>query len=482
MRQLRSNSKNEISGRVLEKNILKQVVNSNKSEFLALYGRRRVGKTYLIRNFFVAESCYFFHVSGIQKGSLEAQLEQFAKQIGVTFYAGASITPRKRWLDAFEDLTKAILECSGRKKIILFLDELPWMSVKRSGLLQALDYYWNRYWTHESKIKLVVCGSSASFMLEKIINSKGGLHNRVTRILKLEPFMLGEAKEFLKYTGVKLSDRQILELYLVLGGVPHYLALCRKGLSAEQCIEELCFRKEGPLKDEFERLFASLFQESDIYVHLIKAIAQCRYGIGQAKLMQEKQFPAGGRLVHRLKELEEAGFIQSFIPYGHQEKGIYYRVIDEFCLFYLHWMTGKKNRNLQSPAWKSWAGYAFEAVCYKHIPQIRRALQIDSKAQLGSWRSAVGSSEEQSGAQIDLLFDRLDDAITVCEIKHAAEPFVIDKTYAKNFSNKIEIYRKRTATKKQIFLAMITVNGLKKSIYSEELVAGTVELEDLMKS
>ncbi|MBP6986302.1 MAG: AAA family ATPase [Alphaproteobacteria bacterium] len=484
----------KIIGRSDERELLSQLLKSDRAEFLALYGRRRVGKTYLIRNYFSEANCVFFHITGIQDGSLAEQLEQFVKQIGDTFYNGATLAPCKRWLDAFDELTKAIQKLPNNKKVVLFLDEFPWMATKRSRLLQALDHYWNRYWVNEPQVKLIVCGSSASWVIENIINNKGGLYNRITASLKLEPFSLAEVKLYLKSQGVALNNRHILELYMVIGGIPHYLSQIKKGKTTAQCVDELCFQKNGLLFSEFDRLFASLFNESEIYVKLCQTISKYRYGIGQAELIKESKSPAGGRTNKRLKELEDAGFIMSFIPYGHQEKGIYYKIIDEYTLFYFHWIKPtlsairKKDQvsgywlsKSKEPIWKGWTGYAFEAICYKHISHIRIALQIDPGSEVGSWRFVPKKGKAEEGAQIDLLFDRPDGAVTICEIKYNEQPYAIDKQYAKNLLNKAAVYKKHTQTNKEIFIAMITSGGLKPTMYSEEMVSGQVTLDDLFK-
>lgn len=484
---------NTIIGRKYELNILEQLLKSTKAEFLALYGRRRVGKTYLIKNFFSKQACNFFYASGIKDAKKHEQLSEFAKQIGKTFYNGAELASRHRWMDALEDLNKAIEQVPEKTKIVVFLDELPWMATPRSGLLEALDYYWNRYWGHNNKLKLVVCGSSASWIIEKIINNKGGLYNRVTRTMCLAPFTLNETASFLNSVGLKLEHKLILELYMVFGGIPHYLALIRKGISAQQAIDELCFEKNSPLVYEFERLFASLFKNATAYIKLIRVIGQHHYGIGQARLLEESKSSDGGRTKQRLTALEQAGFIISFIPQNHKEKGIYYKVIDEFSLFYLYWIEPnlktilKQDRGngywlakTKSISHKIWAGYAFESTCFKHLTEIRKALHIESGATIGNWRYAATKSD-LPGAQIDLLFDREDGVVTICEIKHNEQPFVIDKQYASNLLNKIETYKTTTKTKKQIFLCFITVNGLKRSMYSEEIVSGVSVLNDLFK-
>ncbi len=484
-----------IVGRGAEKEILNEVMQSKRAEFIAIYGRRRVGKTYLIKNYMDSVSSVFFHVTGLQNGSLLEQLEEFAIQIGATFYQGAPITPRKRWRDAFEDLTQAIAKLPKNQKITLFFDELPWMATPRSRLLTALELYWNRYWVFDAKINLIICGSSTSWIIEKIINNKGGLHNRVTRTIHLKPFSLRETKAFLAKNHIHLENRQILDLYTVFGGVPLYWSFIRKGRSANQCIDELCFQNNGALVNEFGRLFSSLFEDPKPYIDLIRIIAQHRYGIGQASLIIQSKLPLGGSTTHRFQQLEEAGFITSIVPYGHKDKGIYYVIDDEYCLFYLQWiephlkMISKKAVNkgfwlsfAQRPAWKSWIGIAFESICYKHIDQIRLALRLDPGSIAGTWRYMPRSKTlDQEGAQIDLLFDRPDGSITICEIKNSDKLFAIDKAYAQTLKNKMTIFQKQTRTKKQLFLAMVTALGIQATMYSEELVTNQVTLDDLFK-
>lgn len=481
----------KIVGRRKEQELLRELVLSNKSEFIAIYGRRRIGKTYLIKNLMSSFPCVFFHVTGIQKGTVKVQLKEFAKQIGKAFYQSPSLVPRKDWFDTFEDLTDAINELKKNQTVVLFFDEFPWMATPRSKILMALELYWNRYWVFDKRIKLVICGSSTSWIINNIINNKGGLHNRVTRTINLQPFSLHETESYLKEHQIKLNRKQILNLYTVLGGVPLYWSFIRKGYSAHQCIDELCFQKNGSLVNEFERLFESLFEDPKPYVELIRLVAAHRYGIGQAELIALSKQPSGGGTTSRLKQLEEAGFLTSLVPYGHKDRGVYYVMDDEYSLFYLYWIEphlktiAKKETNegfwlslSHQSSWEAWAGYAFESICYKHINQIRRALHIDSGARVGTWRYSSKIKEEK-GAQIDLLFDRLDGAITLCEIKCSENPFAIDKPYYQELLQKVEIFKKQTRTKKQIFFSMITAMGLKKTLYSEELVSNEATLEDL---
>lgn len=481
-------------GRKDEQVILRDLYDSNFAEFLVIYGRRRIGKTYLVKQFFSTEKCFFFNATGIKDGTMKVQLDRFVKEISRVFYKGVEVKEQRTWLAAFDSLTEAIekfLPSDG--KIVIFLDEFPWMATHKSGLLQALDYHWNRYWSHDIRIKLIICGSSASWIVKKIINNKAGLHNRITRKIHLMPFNLEEVNQFLIMQGIQLDYKQITKLYMTTGGVPYYLKNLQKGLSAVQHIEKLAFQQNSLLLSEFDNLFSSLFDNAESYVELLRAIAQNRTGLNQDEIISKTKFnSSGGTLVKKLSELEEAGFIISFTPHWHKKRGIYYRLIDEYTLFYMDWIEPVRNtlqkKSLetgywqglqQSGKWHVWAGYAFEAICYKHLMQIRKKLQIAPTAIANSWRYAPIVKSQDEGAQIDLLFDRADDVITLCEMKYTNAPFEINKDYAEILKRKIKIFRDKTRTKKQIFFTMISANGLKETMYAEEMIQGVVVLEDL---
>ncbi len=483
-------------GRKEELKVLQDLLDSKQPEFLAIYGRRRIGKTFLIKQFFSEKKCFFFNVTGVKEGKTEVQINRFVKEIGRVFYKGTEIKEQKNWLDAFDALTDAIGKfVSDNHQVVLFLDEFPWMTTHKSGLLQALDHFWNRYWSNDSRIKLIICGSSASWIINKIINNKAGLHNRITRKIQLMPFNLKETNEFLLAQGIKLNYKQVTHLYMMTGGVPYYLQSLQKGLSATELIQHLAFRQNSPLFSEFDNLFSSLFEETETYIELLRIIAKNRSGTGQKEIIQQSNyFSRGGRVVKKLMELEEAGFIISFTPHLHKKRGIYYRLIDEYTLFYLDWIepirnTLQKNSLEQgywegkqnSGKWHNWAGYAFEAICYKHLSQIRKKLHMNPTAVANGWRYVPAAKSQDQGAQIDLLFDRDDDAITLCEIKYTYEPFQVTKHYAEQLRRKFTVFKQKTRTKKQIFCAMISANGLKKTLYSEEMIQDVVTLEDLFK-
>ncbi len=478
-----------------EAQILQGFLDSDAAEFLALYGRRRVGKTFLVRQFFKNKPVIFFNVTGVKNAPLREQIRHFTKEIANTFYHGAPLETRQNWDDTFQMLTEAIKKVAGKKKIILFFDEFPWMATRNSRLLQNLDYYWNQYWSENKRIKLIICGSAASWIINKIIKSSGGLHNRITKKIRLEPFSLKETKRFLNSRRVKLNNNQVLQLYMVMGGVPYYLTHIQKGLSASQVIEQLAFSKESFLLEEFSNLFSSLFDHHEVYVEILRIVASNRYGIGKRELLDKlDKSHRGIQGIDKLLGLEESGFIKSFKPHFHKRRGIIYKVIDEYTLFYFSWIEPLKETlqegsfdkgnwlEMQTTSkWNSWLGYAFEAICYKHISAIRRKLSISPAAIANTWRYVPKAKSKENGAEIDLLFDRMDDSITICEIKYSNKPFVIDKQYARNLINKRDVFIKQTRTKKQLFIAMIAANGLRDNIYADDLMNDTVTLDDLFE-
>ncbi len=486
-------SKQAIVGREYERKKLDKAFDSKKAEFIAVYGRRRVGKTYLIRNFFLQKNCVFFQNTGIQKMHSSQQIAQFTQEIERAFYGkGITLQMQRNWMDVFRLLTHTMENQGEEKKIVLFFDEFPWMATQKGKLLQALEYYWNRFWVNMPNVKLIICGSAASWIIKNILNNKGGLHNRVTMRLPIEPFSLVETKHFLKNEGIQYDNNQALQLYMCIGGIPYYLSMAEKGLSAIQNVNQMCFQKNGSLYDEFKNLFSSLFTQSKMYEELIELIVTKREGMSREEIEAKISY-RGGRLSARLEDLEQAGFIISFMPWNRTKRGKYYKVIDEYTLFYLTWIAPKaqnrigKELNLkywdevsQTPAWKSWAGYAFETLCFKHIESIKKALHIPEGAEAISWRYVPIKNKDKisMGAQIDLLFDRNDGIVNLCEIKCTSTPFKIDKEYAQVLINKQEIYQKVTKTQKQIFISMITSSGLAKTMYSEELIASAMTLND----
>lgn len=476
-------------GRNKERTALESYIASNRAELIALYGRRRIGKTFLIRSCFENQELYL-EFTGIRKGSQSRQLKAFISTIAKKLFANAPLETPQNWEKAFEFLSQQLIK-QTKKKIILFFDELPWMVTRRSNFMQEFEYYWNTLWSKQKNIKIILCGSAASWMLDNIINAQGGLHNRITQTLLLKPFDLATTKQFLEFHGCKFSMNQLVELYMVTGGVPYYLEQIQKSKSIVQNIQALCFEQNGILYDEFDRLFKSLYEHSEINFHIIRTLATKREGMSRELLLTKTKLTSGGSFNKRINELEAAGFIKGFVPYGKQSRDIFYKVIDEFCLFYLRWIEPTKKSGHASTAgywhkqqntasWQSWSGYAFESICFKHIEQIRHALGLQHTGiHVASWQYKPKETKLIDGAQIDLLFDRDDAVITIFEIKYSANSFIIDKAYAKALVKKMDVFAESVKTKKQLILVMIAANGLKTNLYSEDLVNQVLTSADL---
>ncbi len=483
-------AKDKVIGRVAETGILEKALHSAEPEFIAVYGRRRVGKTFLIREYYEDSIC--FEISGVHQTSLKIQLQNFALSLKNAMGLGIKPETPGTWFEAFTLLKyfiDSINVSQNKGKKVIFIDELPWLNTPKSNFLAALDHFWNSYGSKKSDLVLVVCGSAASWMIQKIVNSKGGLHNRLTRQIKLLPFTLQETESFLKSRGVLLTRYQIISLYMALGGVPFYLLQADPGLSAAQIVDKVCFSKLGILRDEFERLFSSLFDHSDQHIKVVEVLRQHRSGMNRNLILSASKIPSGGTATQILEELEESGFIVSWIPFGKKSNDAIYRISDEFTIFYFDWIKPLGKREPGEGYWMSrqndhhrlaWAGYAFEGICMKHIQPIKNALGIGMVETFhGPWRYSAPMSASTDGAQIDLLIDRKDATINICEVKFSETEFTIDREYSKKLRQKIEVFKNVTKTRKNIFITMITTFGIAENTYSSDIVSNSLTIECL---
>ena len=467
-------------GRHEEIRILEGLKETEKPAFVAVYGRRRVGKTFLIRQCFGKKFTFYF--TGTANVNTQQQLSNFHGALVKQFHAAERFAPAKNWFEAFQQLTTA-LEGQGEGKKTIFLDELPWLDTSKSGFIPALEYFWNSWASAQSDLLLVTCGSAASWMINNLINHHGGLHNRVTHRLQLEPFTLSECETFFKSRGASFDRYQLIQLYMVTGGIPFYLDQVDKGLTATQNIDRLCFTKNGLLYTEFDNLYASLFKKSDKHILIIDVLAKKNKGMTRDELAQKTRIPQGGSLARLLQELEESGFIRRYKAFGNKVRDSHYQVSDFYSLFYLKFIKNidleDKNswlNRLDNPDVRAWSGYAFEQVCRAHIAQIKQALGINGiQTSASTWQGSDGVSQ----AQIDLVVDRRDHAINLCEMKFSIDTFTIDKAYSEDLRRKISVFKAATATKKAVFLTLITTFGLAKNVYADSLVQKSLTMDAL---
>ena len=471
----------KVIGRRKELDILEKIKTSEKSEFVAIYGRRRVGKTFLTREVF--HNNFAFYLTGVANITLRQQLSNFQRAMR-KYHAGSSNVAPENWFAAFEQLEELVSKSHSHKKVI-FLDELPWLDTAQSGFIPALDYFWNSFASARKDVILIVCGSAASWMINKLIHNKGGLHNRVTHRIRLDPFTLNECEAFFKHRKGVFSRYQLIQLYMVMGGIPFYMDHVDVGMSAAQNINRLCFQSDGILSEEFDDLYTSLFNKAEKHLSVIEALSKKTKGLTRTEIIAAAKLPNAGSTSRILKELEESGFIRKYLSFGKKEKNALYQLSDFYSLFYIKFIRGnhKLNENiwingLDTPEQRAWSGYAFEQVCLAHLSQIKDALGISGvQTQSSSWVN----TGEGNKRQVDLVIDRKDDTINLCEIKFSIKPFVIDKKYHTELRDKIEVFRTATRTTKSIFLTMITTFGISRNEYSNDLVQKSLIMDDLFK-
>ena len=454
-----------IIGRQAEQETLRGCLSSPKSEFIALYGRRRVGKTFLVREVF--ENGFAFYASGILDGPNAEQLANFNKEI--VDFGGKDLAPAQNWQEAFENLN-ALVEASNEKgKKVIFLDEMPWMSAPRSGFLSALDHFWNRRASMRKDVLLIICGSAASWIIDNVVNNTGGLHNRLTCEIYLPPFTLKECETYFRARGVDIPRYQVAEAYMIFGGIPYYMDFFKPKYSLPQNVDAIFFEENAPLRNEYDNLYRALFRNADGHIRVIEALAARNAGKTREEISAASGISEGGGLTKILEELKTSGFVREYLSYGRQKRDRLYQLADPFTLFYLRF---RKKRNTYSTdfwlrfcttsAHASWSGYAFEILCLLHIPQIRKALGISGVlTEVYSWKS----KESDPGAQIDLVIDRGDGVVNLCEMKYASSEYAIDKEYDRNLRNKRAAFLAETRTRKAAHTTMATTFGLKKNMY-----------------
>ena len=473
-----------IIGREAEKAVLDDVLASGRSELLAVYGRRRVGKTYLIRTYMRQQVAFEF--SGIHGVRTTIQLQNFTKALSSQLGQNIPLQVPANWFDAFTMLADMLQPRLRRNKVVIFLDEFPWMQTPKSNFLPAFEQFWNTWAVNKNNVVVVLCGSAASWMIKHVVRSRGGLHNRITRKIALQPFNLYESEAYLHAMGVKLNRYQLIQLYMAIGGIPQYLNLVRPGLGAAQIIDEACFSPNGFLYTEFTDLYGALFGNAGRHLSVVRSLAAKPSGLTRNQLMLETGLQSGGSSTSMLDELSASGFISIYIPFGKKLKDAVYKLTDEYSLFYLRFIEGQKHskgawvRLSDTPVYKTWSGYAFENICLKHVPAIKKALGINGiYSEAGVWR---GRKNGKNIAQADLVIDRRDNCVNLCEMKFYATEFSIDKKYAQELEKMRQTFREETGTRKHLFLTMITSFGITKNEYSIGLVDQNLVMDDLFQS
>lgn len=476
----------QIIGRKEEIATLKRACESGRAEFVAVYGRRRVGKTFLINE--VLHDNIAFRHTGLspydrkRKVTLRDQLQNF--HFSLIRHGMEGGEPPRSWMEAFFSLERFLERQDNGSRQVVFIDELPWMDTQRSGFLTALEAFWNGWGCSRHNLCLVVCGSATSWMLDNIINNKGGLYGRLTHEMHLSPFTLRECEEFFISRGIKMSRYNTAQAYMILGGIPYYLDYFNPSLSLAQNIDALFFSRQPKLGDEFERLFNSVFDKPQVCMDIVRMLGKRHSGYTRDEIAVSTKSNPNGDFTKIIKALVASGFILPYSPFGTSEREpLRYKLADPFCWFWLHfkehryigeadyWMNHLKESEISS-----WRGIAFEEVCMQHIAQIKRALQIGGVSTRES-SYVLHGDEDNDGMQIDLIIDRADDVVNVCEMKYCKGEFIVTKSYAEKIARRIEALEKLFPSK-TFHPTIISAASVKRNEHSDAFLS-QLTIDDL---
>jgi AAA+ ATPase superfamily predicted ATPase len=483
-----------IIGRKHEKELLKRYRDSNEPELVVVYGRRRVGKTYLVRKFFNEE--FFFYFTGSENSTREDQLDRFGAALRE--HGMATAPAIRTWSEAFGLLKELVVgagpgQDAARRKVIFF-DEMPWMDTPKSGFLGAFEYFWNSFASARDDVLFIICGSAASWMTRNVFKNRGGLHNRVTGKIAVKPFTLYETEEYLQSKNVVFGRYDIVECDMILGGIPYYLRYIDGRYSLSQNIDDMLFAEDAPLKDEFAAIYASLFKHPKNHLEVIHALSSKRMGLTREEIIDATGLENGGRLTEVLEDLELSGFTRRYNAFPNKKRGTIYQSLDSFSLFHAAFLQSRRSTDphfwtltRNTPAANSWKGYAFEMLCLRHVGQIKRALGIQGVlTNVSGWRSQAVADEDQDvedgksvkRAQIDLILDRADNIVNLCEMKYSTNEYAIDAAEEARMRNRSTAFASQTGTKKGLHITMVTTYGIKRNTHSG-IVSSTVTMDDL---
>lgn len=476
----------KIIGREREKAELKKLYDSDKPVFAVVYGRRRVGKTFLVREL-LKEHFAFYHtaLSPYELGEKELKDQQLlAFYTSLRDYGSDIKSVPDNWFDAFNVLKQLLIKKDNGQRLVVFIDELPWLDTPRSGFVTALEHFWNGWGAGKQNLMLIVCGSATSWISDKLFNNRGGLFDRTTDEIKLYPFTLKECEEYFESENIVMSRYDQLQCYMAIGGIPYYLSLFQKGLSLAQNIDQLFFARDAKLKYEFNRLYSSSFVNFEECINIVRLLSKKRQGYTRKEIVSETHLPDGGGLSKSLQALEVSDFIRSYRKFAYPKREIYYRLTDNFSKFWLSFCDGNLTTNSSFwqdnhdlPKVKSWCGFSFEAVCFYHMGQIKQSLGISGvQTESYPWKSR----QEKEGAQIDMIIDRADNVMNVCEIKYSDDDYAITASYDKELRHKLTVLKEETHCRKALHLTLITTYGLRYNEYAGR-VQKVITMDDLFR-
>lgn len=441
---------------------IRRCLSSGRSEFVIVCGRRRIGKTFLVDSYF--RGLYDFTFVGSHKATTQVQLRRFAKALRE--HSNKEYKPFSDWYDAFNALEDYISSLPEGRKKVLFIDEMPWIDTRRSIFANALEDFWNGWANRRSDILLIASGSATSWMADNLISNQGGLHNRITQRIFLRPFTLGETEEYVRSHGGEWTRYDIVRCYMFTGGVPYYLSLLDFSRSVSQNIDALCFDENGALRREYDELYNALFTNAESYIKVVELLYHNKAGMERKEIARATRMN-GVHINTILRNLVTCDFLSCRQLFGKQNAMVY-RLKDFYTLFYLKFIAGNNNLDRQwwthhiaDPGVRAWEGLTFEIVCMEHHEQVKRALGISGMATaVSTWRSDGDEENNLPGSQVDMIIDRTDRIIHLCEVKFSEGVYNITAEYERRLRQRQALFILKTKTKKTVVHTFITTYGI----------------------
>ncbi|MFH1831150.1 MAG: ATP-binding protein [Pseudomonadota bacterium] len=399
---------------------LENIWNQHKVGLISIYGRRRVGKTELIRVFSRNKAAWIFEA--IEGENTASQIKHFLNQLSqFTKEPYLRDLDYKDWPPVFDLLSNKIKQ---KKDLIVAFDELSWMAARKTKLISYIKYYWDKEWKYHPHLLLILCGSVASWMVKNVVRSNA-LYGRISENILLDPLKPFEVAEFI---GKKRGKKEILEYLLSFGGIPKYLEEMDFNQSIQINIDRTCFSASGFFVDEADKIFYNQFKETHIYKQIVRCLSESSLPLKD--ISQKIKIPSGGGLKRYLDNLISAGIVDSINDIRNFKLGKVprYYMIDELMRFHLqfvspniseikHTHSASRFDKFTKNKWHPFMGNAFERFCLKHRYLIAQILGFDSKV------TACGSllNNNRNGFQYDLVYLRSDGVVSLCEIKYLSD-------------------------------------------------------------
>lgn len=490
-------------GRKKELALLNSLCEEEKSKLVVVHGRRRIGKTFLVDYMFQThrKDCLFFKFTGSADQNSSVQKDYFVEAIYEWFKVEPS-KPIEKWHEVFIFLKRTIeaeiKEKNHQGKVIVFIDEVAWIDKhNKAGFLSAFGHFYNTYIEKNNNLIVILCGSNASWIKNKILkDTSGPLYHRVDVEIPLYPFDLQETKEYLiKEKRFDIDDKSVVDIYMILGGVAKYLSYLDSKLSIAQNINKLFFSLHAPLYSEYEALFKSLFYDkSSNHRKIMDLLISKQSGFEMMEIEKLLKEIKSSTLRVNIEELIDTGFIKPIARYAHASRNTKYIACDPLCNFFIKWVQPLSKNDIASLIdyfetkstshdYIIWQGFAFEMVMISNIELYLKARGLSSGVKsIGYWDYTT-QSEDESGAQIDILIEYIGNTYDIVECKYYNDEFIIDKAYAKNIQNKKEMFIKYGIKNKKFDLkvVMLTTYGTKiNQYYNQVPIAKDVKLGDLV--